>query len=296
MRIAVGLMAYNEAANVAASLRSILDQKGARASPFSVVVVASGCTDDTVARAWEEAAGDPRVRILVQPVREGKAAAVTAFLHAHEAQDAEVLVLAGADTRLDPGSLDALLAPFEDPSVGMTGGRPVPVNDPGTLMGGVVRLLWELHDEVARRAPKLGELVAFRPVVDALPADTAVDEASLESLIRAKGLRLAYAPDAVVRMKGPATAGEFLAQRRRIHAGHLRLRRQAGYAVATLSPRAALAAVGRLRRRAGVRPGALAAAVGLEAWARALGAWDARFSGRDHRAWAPIPSTKDLTR
>lgn len=293
MRIAVGLMAYNEAANIASSLRSILDQQGARVGALAVVVVASGCTDGTAQRAEETAAGDPRVRILVQPVREGKASAVTAFLRT--AQNAEVLVLAGADTRLDPGCLEALVAPFDDPSVGMTGGRPVPVNDRGTLMGGVVHLLWELHHEIALHGPKLGELVAFRPVVSALPSDTAVDEASLESLIRARGLRLAYAPDAVVRMKGPASAGEFVAQRRRIHAGHLRLRCQAGYAVSTLSPRAALAAVGRLRRRAGVRPVVLAAAVALEAWARALGAWDARAGGRDHHAWEPIPSTKDLS-
>ena len=296
MRIAVGLMAYNEAANVAASLRSILDQEGPYLGTLAVVVVASGCTDDTAARAREEASGDPRARILVQPAREGKASAITAFMRTAESADAEVLVLAGADTCLDPGSLDALVAPLEDSSVGMTGGRPVPVNDPRTLMGGVVHLLWELHHEVARRAPKLGELVAFRPVVDALPPDTAVDEATLESLIRAQGLRLVYAPSAVVRMKGPATAGEFVAQRRRIHAGHLRLRRRSGYAVSTLSPRAALAAVGRLRGRATVRPLALAAAIGLEAWARALGGWDAWVVGRDHRAWEPIPSTKDLSR
>ena len=296
MRIAVGLMAYNEAANVAASVRSILDQKGPRVGALSLVVVASGCTDDTAARAAEAAAGEPRARILAQPVREGKASAVTSFLRTAEARDADVLVVAGADTRLEPHTIDALVAPFEDPAVGMTGGRPVPVNDPSSLMGGVVHLLWELHHEVATRAPKLGELIAFRPIVAALPSDTAVDEASLESIIRARGLRLAYAPGAVVRMKGPVTVGDFLAQRRRIHAGHLCLRRRSGYEVATLSPGAALAAVARMGGRAARRPLVLAAAIALEGWARALGTWDAYVGGRDHRAWDPIPSTKDFTR
>jgi cellulose synthase/poly-beta-1,6-N-acetylglucosamine synthase-like glycosyltransferase len=229
-------------------------------------------------------------------VREGKAAAVTAFLRTAEAREADVLVLAGADTRLDPGTLDALVAPLEDPAVGMSGGRPVPVNDASSLMGGVVHLLWELHHEVASRAPKLGELVAFRPVVSALPPDTAVDEASLESLIRAQGLRLAYAPGAVVRMKGPSTVGDFLAQRRRIHAGHLLLRRRSDTRSRRCSPGAALAALGRMGGRAVRKPLALAAAVGLEGWARALGSWDARVARRDHRAWEPIPSTKDLSR
>ena len=41
--------------------------------------------------------------------------------------------------------------------------------------------------------------------------------------------------------------------------------------------------------------GTLALAVLLEGTARALGAWDARVAGREHRVWKAIPSTKDLT-
>jgi hypothetical protein len=165
------------------------------------------------------------------------------------------------------------------------------VNDRGKLMGRIVHLLWELHHEVALHDPKLGELIAFRPVLPALPADTAVDEAAIESLVRAKGLRLVYAPGAIVRMKGPATVADYLAQRRRIHAGHLILKRQAGYSVSTLSLRRVLSAARRARRPTV----ALAAAAALEATARLLGSWDARIARRDHRAWKPIPSTKDLT-
>ena len=235
MSCAVGVMAYNEGANVGSCLRALLSQSGRHVRDLSVVVIASGCTDDTVERAREVARDDARVRVIEQSRREGKASAVTAFVR--EAAGAGVLVLAGADTRLEPGSLEALIAPFDDPSVGMTGGRPVPVNDPSRAMGRVVRLLWELHHAVALESPKLGELVAFRPAFDALPADTAVDEASIEAMVRARGLELRYAPDARVRMKGPETVADYLAQRRRIHAGHLRLSRRSGYDVSTLSGR-----------------------------------------------------------
>jgi biofilm PGA synthesis N-glycosyltransferase PgaC len=255
-----------------------------------VVLVASGCTDSTVARARESAAGDPRFQVVEQAVREGKAAAVTAFLGA--AGGADLLVLAGADTRIEPGALEALLSPFDDPAVGMTGGRPLPVNDPGTAMGRVVRLLWALHHAVALESPKLGELVAFRPLFAALPRDTAVDEAAIEALVRGRGLRLAYAPEARVAMKGPSTVRDFLAQRRRIHSGHLRLRRTSGHAVSTLS----LGAVVRALRatRGEFSWTTMAWAVMLEAAARLLGVWDARTGGREHAVWERIPSTKDL--
>src|SRR5262245_11309042 len=238
MARAVGIMAHDEGANIAAALRSVLAQRGPHVGAPPVFVVASGCTDDTVPRVREVAAREPRVTLIEQARREGKASAVNLFLR--EAREASVLVVAGGDTRLEEGSLEALLAPFADPSAGRTGGRPVPVNPPTTLLGRVVQLQWALHDAIARDDPKLGELVAFRRVLGPLDETTAVDEASLEAAAARAGLRRVYVPEARVAMKGPTTLRDFLAQRRRIHAGHLALRRATGHAVSTLSPRAAL--------------------------------------------------------
>lgn len=292
MARAIGIMAHNEGANVASALHSVLSQSGPHVGAVEVVVVASGCTDDTVPRARGIAAQDARVRVLEQPRREGKASAINLFLRS--CPDAPIAVLVGADTRLEEGALEALLAPFDDPAVGMTGGRPVPVNAPRTLLGRVVRLQWDLHDAVARREPKLGELVAFRPPAEPLDESTAVDEAFLESAVLRAGLRRVYVPEARVAMKGPTTLGDFLAQRRRIHAGHLRLRRATGHAVSTLGAGRAFGEAMRLRREGRASWTTIAAAGALEAWGRALGAWDARVAGRDHRAWRPIRSTKDL--
>ncbi len=293
MTVAVGIMAHDEGANIAAALRSILRQAGTHVCHIEVFVVASGCTDDTVARAEEIAREDPRVVVIVQPAREGKASAINLFLE--RARGAEVFVLAGADTRLEAGALEALVAPFDDPSVGMTGGRPLPVNSDASLLGRVVRLQWDLHDAVAREHPKLGELVAFRPVVERLDETTAVDEASLEAEIGQRGLRTAYVPDARVAMKGPEHLGEFVAQRRRIHAGHLRLRAGTGHEVSTLGLGNAWSKALALRREGKTTAGTMLAAAVLESWSRLLGAWDARVARRDHRAWRRLPSTKDLT-
>lgn len=293
MPVAVGIMAYNEGANIARAVRSVLEQTGPHLGDLAVRVVASGCTDDTVRLARQAGAGDRRFEVIEQVERKGKAVAIGALLDAF--RGARVVVIAGGDTELLLGSLEALVAPFDDPAVGMCGGRPLPVDDPGRAMGRVVRLLWELHHRVALVSPKLGELVAFRPVFGGMPADTSVDEALIEALVRGRGLRLVYVPEASVRMKGPATVADFLAQRRRIHAGHLRLSRERGHAVSTMGLPAIVRAV-RAARRARLAPWRdIAIAAALEGLARALGGWDARFSRGDDRVWKAIPSTKDLT-
>ncbi len=292
MSCVVGIMAYNEEANIATAIRSVLEQEGPHVNVRNLTVVASGCTDRTVDRVREAAASDPRVRLLEQTRREGKASAINTFLQS--VPDGDLRVLVGGDTHLEAGALEALLAPFDDPAVGMTGGRPLPVNLTSTLMGRVVHLRWELHHEIALEVPKLGELVAFRPALKALPEKTAVDEGTIEASIQALGLRPVYVPEAGVRMQGPDTIRDFLDQRRRIYAGHIHLRQTQGYAVSTLSIGRILRAIGAVQRRGAVKPSTLIAATLLEAAARALGAMDERILGKDHGIWKAIPSTKRL--
>ena len=292
LRAAVGIMAYNEGAAIAASVQSVLAQQGPHVDLARVTVVASGCTDDTVPQAQATGGADPRFQLLVQARREGKAAAITALLES--LQDEDPVVLVGGDTVLPAGSLEALLAPFDDPQVGMAGGHPQPVNERSSLIGRVVHLLWELHHQVALQSPKLGELVAFRRVLSQVPRETAVDEAEIEALVRRQGLHLVYAPDALVRMRGPATLSDFLSQRRRIHAGHLQLRSRQGYRVSTMSSSHILPPIWRTWRQGGASAGTIAAAMVMESWARLLGWWDARIIHRDHSTWDRIASTKDI--
>jgi biofilm PGA synthesis N-glycosyltransferase PgaC len=72
----VGIMAYNEEANIGRLLEALLAQKTRLASLDEILVVASGCTDRTEAIVEEFAARDGRIRLLTQVRKEGKAAAV----------------------------------------------------------------------------------------------------------------------------------------------------------------------------------------------------------------------------
>jgi len=235
--IAIGVMAHNEAGNVGRLLERLrsVDLPG---TSVRIVVIASGCTDATVAVAQRAAAAEPRVTVVVDPERRGKAVAINQFIAA--ARGAELLVMESADTLPEPGAIAALVARFADPRVGMVGAHPMPEDDPSTFIGFANQLLWRLHHAVASRSPKQGELVAWRNVIESLPPDSAMDEAYLEQLVLQRGFTLAYAPDAIVRNRGAATVDAFVLQRRRNHAGHRALAEDKGYRPATRDHRLVL--------------------------------------------------------
>ena len=228
----IGIMAYNEEANIGRTLDAVVSQRTARVSLTEIVVVASGCTDRTESIVQDWARRDPRIHLVVQPRREGKASATNSFLT--QARE-KIVVLCSADLLPAADAIEELVAPFADPAVGMTTGRPVPVNDPGTFMGFAAHLLWDLHHQINLRTFKAGELIAFRKIFAQIPFYTSVDEASIEPVIRGQGYEVRYVPMAVVYNKGPLTVADFLRQRRRIFAGHLAVRKTLGYTVSTMS-------------------------------------------------------------
>jgi biofilm PGA synthesis N-glycosyltransferase PgaC len=293
LNLSIGIMAHNEEANIGQLLGSLLTQRFASARLEEIFVVASGCTDRTehIAQVFSEK--DQRIKLLVQDHREGKASAINLFLsHA----SADLYILESADTIPEEGTLEKLIAPFTDPRVAMTGAHPVPVNGKDTFIGFAVHLLWSLHHTIALVKPKLGELVAFRSFVRKIPHDTAVDEASIEAVVRQAGYELRYVPDAVVRNKGPENVKDFLKQRRRIAAGHIHLARTQGHRVSTLN---AWKILGPLRDEMNWKPKEFLWTVGavvLEGIGRFLGYYDFYFRKTNPYIWDIAISTKKLTR
>lgn len=285
----VGIMAYNEEANIADAIAAIFGQPLAAGEITELIVVASGCEDRTCDIVSEIAQSDPRVRLIVQERREGKASAINLFIAAARSP---VLLMVSADVLVKEGTIDALLEHFQDPAVGMVGGHPTPVNDETTFLGHAVHLQWRLHDRIARESPKLGEIVAFRNVVPSIPVDTPVDEISIQALVTQLGYTLVYDPDAVVYNRGPTTVSDFLRQRRRIYAGHVRVRAQQDYAASTMSTRRVLRALVGSGSFTTPRAAAWSAGtVGLEAAARWLGRYDV-MRKRQHQVWAMCSTTK----
>ena len=289
----VGIMAYNEEANISCTIHAILEQQGPSVRIDEVIVVASGCTDRTVAIVAEIALQEPRVRLCIQEKREGKASAINLFL---KQAVSPVLVLIGADVIPEAFALEYLCSPFKDAKIGMVGGRPVPVNDPATFMGHAVHLLWRLHDYLARVQPKLGEVIAFRNVISGIPTGSPVDEISIQALISQLGYQLIYEPACVVYNKGPLTIRDFLKQRRRIYAGHLQVRNQQNYEASTMKVSPIAHQLITCRDFTMSTPKQVIwtlSTVILEGYARMQGYYDYRRK-REHHIWQMVDSTKNL--
>jgi poly-beta-1,6-N-acetyl-D-glucosamine synthase len=284
-------MAHNEAANIGRLLEAVVGQRTSAVRIAEIVIVASGCTDDTIAisRGWQER--DPRINVLVQARREGKASAVNLFLsRARE----PVLVLCSADLLPAPDTIEKVVTPFVDPEIGMTTCRPVPVNAPDRFMGFAAHLLWNLHHQINLEGFKAGELVAFRKIFERIPYRTSVDEARIEPVIRGQGYGVEYVPTAITFNKGPETVRDFLCQRRRIFAGHLAMRDELGYRVRTLS---GLRILGLALRHMDWRPRSFCwtiAVAALEAYGRYLGRRDYRQK-REQFVWEIATTTKQLS-
>jgi glycosyltransferase involved in cell wall biosynthesis len=298
MNVSIAVPAHNESANIGRLLSALLEQETAFARVVEIVVIASGCTDDTAEQARAFGRGRPGVHVHVQERREGKVAAINAYLKLRDPR-ADVSVICSADLDLGRDVIEKMVRFLRHhPEVGMVGGRPVPDNDDTTLVGKMVQVLWTLHHRVSLEVPKMGEIVAFRaPLVEYVSELSVVDEASIEDIVRAKGYELGYVPEAVVTNHGPETVREYFEQRRRIARGHYWLEFAFGYEVATLDrwllTRAVLATA---RDESSFGRMALAAAVGVEVAARGVGFWDARVVGGKHRTWRVLESTKFLGR
>jgi cellulose synthase/poly-beta-1,6-N-acetylglucosamine synthase-like glycosyltransferase len=291
MKVSIGVTAHNEAANIGQLLEALLVQDTTQVQIDEILVVSSGSNDgtDDIVRQWEKK--DPRVRLLRQKKREGKASAINFFLR--EAKN-EILVLESADTIPLANTVETLVSPLRHRRVGMTGAHPVPINKKNTFIGRVVHLLWELHHRLALESPKLGEMVAFRKVVDSIPLESAVDEASLEAAVRRAGFTLLYIPEAIVHNKGPESVRDFIVQRRRIQAGHLWLRSNFGYKVSTKSVSRILRHLVQATPRSGKGLLVAAGAVMLEALARGLGWFDFKVFRKNPFVWEVAQSTKSL--
>jgi cellulose synthase/poly-beta-1,6-N-acetylglucosamine synthase-like glycosyltransferase len=297
MKISIAVPAYNEGRNIGLLIDSLRAQRTRRAHIVEIVVVASGCSDDTAKVVRERAGrkGTP-VRLIEEPVRHGKVAAInTYFEHNHPGVDA--VCLCSADLLVTPEVIERLVQCLAlNADVGMCGARPMPTNGHNTLHGEATRFIWQMHHRVALEAPKLGELVMFRAgLVRGLPPESAVDEATLEQRVSSAGYRLAYVPEALVHNHGPETLRDFIRQRRRIAAGHYWLRAVSGYSVSTMNVwRTARLALDALSDLHGKPRLYAIGTIGVEVLSRGLGWLDFHLRGRDHAVWKVSETTKTV--
>jgi glycosyltransferase involved in cell wall biosynthesis len=194
----IGVFAHNEEANILHLLKALSAQKLHEVCIQEIIVVSSASTDATNELVREFALENPMVKLYTQARREGKSSAINLFM---AEASSDILVVISGDVIPAENTIQLMVSAFLDPKVGASGGRPMPVNSQQNLIGYAVHLLWRLHHRMAMISPKLGEMIAYRKVMECIPKESAVDEASIEAIIRQKGLELKYIPGAIIHNK-----------------------------------------------------------------------------------------------
>ncbi|MEV0131926.1 bifunctional polysaccharide deacetylase/glycosyltransferase family 2 protein [Dactylosporangium sp. NPDC050688] len=215
--VSVVVPAYNESANIAATVRSLI---GNDYPQIEVIVVDDGSTDGTaeVVRRL----GLPGVR-LIRQANAGKPAALNTGIAAARGQ---LLVLVDGDTVFEPDAVGRLVQPFADPSVGAVSGN-TKVANRGGLLGRWQHLEYVVGFNLDRRMFELGECMptipgaigAFRRAalldVDGVPSDTLAEDTDLTMAVLRAGWRAVYAERAVAWTEAPASLRQLWRQRYR---------------------------------------------------------------------------------
>ena len=212
---------YREESTLGRAIEAFLAQD--LALDWELLVV---CPDEqSAAVAAQYAAQTERVRVLRDEGR-GKPAALNLALSTAQG---EVVVLSDGDVYVAPGSVQALLAAFTHPRVGIVSGRPVSISPRGTMLGYWSHLLVDAgaHQQRLRRArageflESSGYLYAFRrPLVQPIPEDSLAEDGLISHRVWEQGYLTAYAPEAIVYVKYPATYRDWITQKIRSMGGY----------------------------------------------------------------------------
>jgi peptidoglycan/xylan/chitin deacetylase (PgdA/CDA1 family)/glycosyltransferase involved in cell wall biosynthesis len=215
--VSVIVPAYNESANIAATVRSLVGSDYPR---LEVIVVDDGSTDGTAAVV--ERLRLPGVSVIRQ-ANAGKPAALNAGIARARG---DLLVLVDGDTVFEPDAVGRLVQPLRDPDVGAVSGNTKVANRRG-LLGRWQHLEYVIGFnldrrmfDVARCMPTVpGAIGAFRraAVVDVggVSAQTLAEDTDITMALIRAGWRVVYTPDAVAWTEVPASLKQLWRQRYR---------------------------------------------------------------------------------
>lgn len=192
------IAARNEEADIAAKIRSVLDQDLGD-HDLSILVVSDGSDDRTVAEV--EGIGDPRVRAIDRQDHDGKAAALNAGLA--EIPDDHIVIFSDANSKLHPGSIRAILAPFGHAEIGGAVGR-LSIPEKGGFLAKAERLFWAYDNALKTAEDRVGGTISAQGTLYALRRALVrpVPEAMADDLVNSlgvvdQGYRLAFPEGAV---------------------------------------------------------------------------------------------------
>lgn len=215
--VSVIVPAYNEAANIAATVRSLVENDY---PALEVIVVDDGSTDGTAEIVRR--LGYPDVRVVRQP-NAGKPGALNTGI-GYASYD--LLMLVDGDTVFEPDAVGRLVQSFVDPSIGAVSGN-AKVANRGGLLGRWQHVEYVLGFNLDRRMFDVAECMltvpgaigAFRrkALVDVggVSAATLAEDTDLTIAIIRAGWRVVYEERAIAWTEAPSTLRQLWRQRYR---------------------------------------------------------------------------------
>jgi cellulose synthase/poly-beta-1,6-N-acetylglucosamine synthase-like glycosyltransferase len=235
--ITVGIPAFNEERIIAKSIKSVLSQLS---EADEVIVVASGCTDNTVSEIKKVMSNDKRVRLITEAERNGKSSALNLII---QNAKSDIIVQTDGDVELEEGAIKNLLSHFKDQRIGGVSGNPVPVIPKEHVFYDWTVMSYRRAGEVREQESKsgvfwhlCGYLLAFRKTaLPEVPFATGAVDAWMGKVIQKNGYKMVYEPEAKVFVKTPLTVKDFVNQKARVRAGYYNLIKQTGKAPRTVA-------------------------------------------------------------
>jgi cellulose synthase/poly-beta-1,6-N-acetylglucosamine synthase-like glycosyltransferase len=210
--------AYNEAAGIAATIRSMVTSR--YRGRIEIIVVDDGSSDGTAAIA--RGLRIPYVHVISQP-NSGKAGALNrGIAEAHS----DILILVDGDTIFQADTIGRLVAPLAAADVGAVSGNTKVGNRRGFL-GGWQHLEYVMGFNLDRRLFDMlgtiptvpGAIGAFRRAALAaaggVSTDTLAEDTDLTMALCRSPWRVVYAPDAIAWTEAPSSLRQLWRQRYR---------------------------------------------------------------------------------
>jgi cellulose synthase/poly-beta-1,6-N-acetylglucosamine synthase-like glycosyltransferase len=226
--VSVGICATTELENTLRLTDQILELSHRRMKLLEILVATPNHQ-----LASELSERDPRVVVLLEKKREGKASALNKIIRQ---ASGDILVLASADIKIARNSIPRLVEGLIDNREwGAVDSNVELINGDRLIMDRVSNILWDTHnatldelDGQDRLGQVAGDLVAVRrDLVEQLPS-VINDDAYLALRVQEKGFRVKRVQDALVWIAGPRTPTDYVYQRSRVLQGHLQLIRRFG--------------------------------------------------------------------
>jgi cellulose synthase/poly-beta-1,6-N-acetylglucosamine synthase-like glycosyltransferase len=231
VHFSIGICASDDSSNLTSLIRTIKEERVPEEYILDrIIVIASGCTEDSLVQIRIEAVGDGRILLIEENERRGKAEAINKI---EKNSTGRYLLFINADALPEHGSIAKLLVEISsDPRTGVLSACPVLEESRGGGTTSLVEeLMWKIHNESSLLLNHMqvsnhssDEMMIVRAeALQRLPLALVNDGAYIAGRAKIDGFLIKFCEEAKVKIEAPRRLIDLIEQRRRIIYGHLQV-------------------------------------------------------------------------